>query len=221
MNRGAWIGALWIVSGCSLSDHPSLGWDERFRAGDSGRSGSEPPQAGTIEPPALPDAGGTMTASVDAAPPAMPDGAVDMPGDTIPDSGPAPDAGPDTTKCPTGTYLLQMMCLSPAGNTVMTTSMLQVQPPMNGAALATGMLNFTLIGATSTADIMGTLDCSAGTLHAGIVNGVFQFVGTPPATFSGTLDGALDPSTRGLSGTWSCGTPDLSCDGTWTGMLQP
>jgi hypothetical protein len=165
------------------------------------------------------DAGGVMTSGVDAA---APDSSVNTPTNPNPDAGSVPpDAGPDTTKCPSGTYLLQLECLSPAGNTVTTTSMLKVQPPANGSAIATGMLNFMFIGATATADIMGNLDCGSGTLHGGIVNGMFQFVGTPPATFSGTLDGTLDPSTRTLSGTWSSGAPDASCDGTWTGMLQP
>jgi len=67
----------------------------------------------------------------------------------------------------------------------------------------------------STADLVGTLDCSTFELTMNVENGTYQFLGT--VRFSGTMPGRYSPETRAFSGSWSISdTSSQSGKGTWT-----
>jgi hypothetical protein len=85
----------------------------------------------------------------------------------------------------------------------------------------TGQTDFGII---FTSHLTGSLDCSADSFRATVLDGVY---GVPPlmiGTFAGTLEAPLDRSSQTLAGTWSLydeWNPEMPCTGPWDAVRQP
>jgi hypothetical protein len=232
-----------LLAGCA-GDH---GATERASMGDpapSANAGSAAPSAtgGTAVPADQPAAGATQGPPPANATAANPGGA---PAGTFkpraaldpnvkfewPESSPG-----DGSQCQAGTYTGTFDCMfmdasgAVPGVEVSGPVSLTFTKSMDGEFLeiSDGLFEAVanlFIGAR--ANIQGKLDCSALTLNATILDGMWA-LGDPSAplapggALSGDITGTLDPATGTLSGAWTFGDPALgSCPGTWSVTYAP
>jgi hypothetical protein len=213
-----------LALGCSLDDHPSLGWDDSLL--------SKPREAG---PSVLPNAAGSGAAGELATPVA--EAAVDSnvldagassadAGPTAAPSGVAPADAGRPSRCPAGDFLINLDCTFTTDglNTPWSTT-LTVQPTaaQDESANVSADVAFKFLEQSFSGDIVGTLSCATGRLQLRFDNGMCMLLtGGPPLPFDGTLEGALDAQGQNVSGTWWYGTEGgPMCDGAWSGALQP
>ena len=106
-----------------------------------------------------------------------------------------------------GTYGSLLLGMNPVGGNIEFT--------VDASGSVTGTYTGTNPNNSSTADLVGTLDCSTFELTMNVENGTYQLLGT--VRFSGTMPGKYSPDTRAFSGTWSLSdTNSQSGKGTWT-----
>lgn len=212
-----------LVVGCSLDDHPSLGWDDALLItrppSEAGPAAEAAGGAGAEMPAADNDAGmdsGAPEAGIamlDAAAPAAPSG------------GAPADAG-KPSRCPAGAYLINLDCtfISGTPNTPWST-LLTVQPMAAGkeSVDVSADVAFKFVEQSFTGDLTGTLNCTTGVLQMRVENGLCMLLtGGPPIPFDGMLEGMVDLQAQTISGSWWYGMQNgAMCNGAWGGSLRP
>lgn len=235
MSRRKAVAKLWVrcaaacicITSCTTDPRLSLGHHQASALGDSGPAPIEPPNQ---EPP------------FDAA--FIPMAMVDPPDASQPVPPPPSDSGAFMpSPCQASIYMADLICAVSGGGPfggpfgggmappppMQTATALMLEPVLGTSdrARVTGQLAFSAWGAEFQARLVGMLDCAAETFHADIVDGTYQPApgsGFPTSSFTGQLDGALDPITAELFGVWwhaPQSTGDPRCNGMWTASRLP